>query len=222
MLAPLTPQQGGHGCQHSSSDSSTDGGLASNGSMSSCGSGTPGPPLLCHPQQAMQHPFYWQPASPHGPRGPPPSPMAFPYMGTPAGPLAHGVMQHHPMQQGYMPAHGGMPPQSPLPHGMQSPLMTPQRPGAQGAMAHGLPPLAMPLTPQFHCMQPPSPAYMWQPGTPCQWQEAGEQFAYALPMLNIAAALALSTAQRWRCARDAHCSTVLLCFTTMIRSLVYS
>lgn len=189
MLGPQTPQQGGaHVCQQlPSSDSSTDGGLASDGSMSSCG--TPGPPMLCHPQQAMHDPFYWQHGDVPSPRrAMPPSPMAYPYMGLPPGALAHGVMQHHPMQQGYMmPAHGamplpgmpspGMPPPAPM-HcaAPQSPMMTPQRPPTHGGMAHGLPPLATPATPHFHCMQPQSPAYGWQPGTPCQWQEPGEQY----------------------------------------------
>lgn len=188
VLTPQTPRQGrrvfqGYPQQYPSPNSSdstcTDGCLASDGSTSGCSGGTPCPPpvMLCAVQQPVPHPspFCW-PRSPHGP---PPSPMAYPCVGPPAGPPVHGMVQYSHLPHGYMPAHpsamlpGMLPPPPPL---CQSPFVPPHpqsRPPWHGGMAHSLPPLMMPPTPQYVCMQPASPGYTWQPTTPCQLREPG-------------------------------------------------
>ena len=193
VLTPQTPQQSWrahqqHPSPNSSDSTCTDGGLASDGSMSGCSSGTPCPPasMLCAMPQAESHasPFCW-PQSPQGPHPPPPSPMGYPCMGPAPGPPAHGMVQHPHLPPGYMPAPPGamlpsmLLPPSPLRHCLQSPLMTPhpqRRPPWHGGMAHGPQPMMMPPpTPQFLCVQPVSPSYnyAWQPVTPCQSQEPG-------------------------------------------------
>lgn len=151
------------------------------------------------------------PASPHGPAPVPPVAMQQLAPSQQRGPLPHSgqllqVAYGHPAaaaarQQAHMPGHvpvyfgspvqlaHGMLPQSPSPRGldpgfMRSPLVTPQRPPmhhGSGGGAHGLPPLAMPVTPQqYGCGQPASPGYGWQPGTPSQWQEPGGRLTLAL------------------------------------------
>lgn len=146
------------------------------------------------------------PASPHGPAPVPPTAMQQLVQSQQCGFAPHGgqllqVTYGHPAaaaarQQAHMPGHvpvyfgspvqlgHGMLPQSLSPRSMdpglmRSPFVTPQRPPIHhggGGGAHGLPPLAMPVTPQqYSCGQPVSPGYGWQPGTPSQWQEPGQQ-----------------------------------------------